>query len=456
MEKQQITSEKVPMRSPFSEAMGRIFELGFNSGLLAAIQQRNELIHHFGDYYRENLSHLLFPKIAAELQKRTGVVSTWDKDALQRWTLFLLQRGYLAGTNFLAEYLQSFAAIKPMLEREIVYLQCTFSNASSLETYPLDLERIIPALMAQFAALGHQINLSTSEVKEYTNKGNFLNADTLMLLKYGKQWRILSADISIFALRSLDNASDLTSVERIRQLLETDLRYIRSKSVFTNLRIDTDTESTASEIVSGRLQQYFTAFKRQDKESAKFIQAASYAYSFYGFLLKQGILTEHDDVTFNVVGYTDRNVNAMALKRERLNLLKTCADIYKARQHETDIIKARYEVQETIQRYAKKSFGGNAEFVPTLVQLADQGDGVHWLEHEETLDSFVNTRTPLTLTQMSQGVQSRLSARDYTGKNILDVHKALIYQELANPTPYLFLTGHPGIGKTTTIVDFLK
>lgn len=236
MEEKQTIPEKEATRNPFSEAMGRVFELGFNSGFLAAIQQRNKLIHHFGDYYRENLSHLLFPKIVAEMQRRTGVVSTWDKEALQRWTLFLLQRGYLAGTNFLAEYLQSFADFKPQLAREIVYLQCTFSNASSLETYPLDLEKIIPALMSQFAALGFQVNPSDQEVKNYTDKGNFLNADTLMLLKYGRQWRILCADISIFALRSLDNASDLTSVELIRRLLETDLHYLHSKSVFTNFK----------------------------------------------------------------------------------------------------------------------------------------------------------------------------------------------------------------------------
>jgi hypothetical protein len=456
MGEQQVIGEKEPTRSSFAEAMGRVFELGFNSGLLAAIQQRNTLIRHFGDYFRENLSHLLFPKIVAEMQKRTGVVSTWDKEALQNWTIFLLQRGYLAGANFFAEYLASFADFKPKLDREIVYLQCTFSNASSLETYPLDLEKIIPALMAQFKSLGYSVDLSSQEIKDYTDKGNFLNADTLMLLRYGRHWRILCADISIFALRSLDNASDLTSVERIRQLLETDLHYLRSKSVFTNLSIDTDAEATNTEILSGRLQQYFTAFKRKDKESAKFIQAASYAYSFYGFLLKQGILTEGDDVTFNVVGYTDRNINAMALKPDRLRLLETCAEIYKAKQLEQDIVKARYEVQDAIQRYAKKSFKGNADFIPNLVHLVDQKDGVEWLKHEEILDSFVNTRTPLALSQISQEIQDRLSVKDYTGQNILDVHKALIHQELANTTPYLFLTGHPGIGKTTAIVDFLK
>lgn len=456
MEESKKEVEQEPSRNPFAELMGRLFELGFNSGLLAAIQQRQSLVQHFGDYYRENLSHLLFPKIMREMQRRTGVISTWDKESLQRWALFLLQRGYLAGANFLAEYLQSFAEFKPQFTREIIYLQCTFSNASSLETYPLDLETIIPALMSQFAALEREVTLSEAEIKQYTAKGNFLNADTLMLLRYGRHWRILCIDISVFALRSLASASDLTSVERIRQLLEIDLHYLRSKSVFTNLSIDTDAETTAPEVLSDRLKHYFTAFKRHDKESAKFIQAASYTYSFYDFLLKQGLLTEDMDVTFNVVGYTDRNISAMALKPDRLKVLKTCAEIYQTRQREQDILKARYEVQETIQRYAKKSFGSKTDFVTQLVHLADQGNGVQWLLHEETLDTFVNTRTPLALPQISQEIQDRLHTKDYTDRNILDVHKALIHQELATPTPYLFLTGHPGIGKTTAIVDFLK
>ncbi len=45
---------------------------------------------------------------------------------------------------------------------------------------------------------------------------------------------------------------------------------------------------------------------------------------------------------------------------------------------------------------------------------------------------------------------------DYYAKNILDIHAALTKRELASSTPYLFLTGNPGIGKTTAIVNFLK
>jgi hypothetical protein len=91
-----------------------------------------------------------------------------------------------------------------------------------------------------------------------------------------------------------------------------------------------------------------------------------------------------------------------------------------------------------------------------LVHLVDNSDGLQWLEHEETLEGFVNTRARLTSEQLSATVCEHLEKRDYQGKNILDVHASLITKALASQTPYLFLTGNPGIGKTTAVVKFLK
>ncbi len=440
----------------FTTDVGRLFELGFNTGFLTAIQQRKAIESHFGDLYLKDLSRLRFPALMTRMYDRTSIVSTWDKETLERWSLFFLQKGFLAGLNFFEEYLQSFDHIKPILPREIVYLQCNFYGANSLDTYQKNEQTAVQELMAQFHAQGHPVQLTEQEMQEYSSKGNFLRADTLMLLRYGKQWRILCVDLSVFSLHSLQDASDLASIEKIRSILATELRYVRSKSAFTNLSIDTDTKTASEEILAGQLKHYFTAFKRQDKESVKLIQAASYAYSFYGFLKKQGILTEDDKVSFNVVGYTDRNINAMSVKKEHIELLATCADIYKSRHADQTIVDARSYVLETIQKAAAKSFGNGKEFVSNLVHLLDNGDGLHWLEHEETLDGFVNTRSPLAPEQLSPPVLERLERRDYQGKHILDVHGALIRKELASRTPYLFLTGSPGIGKTTAIVNFLK
>lgn len=368
MEEQPTTSVKEHDESfNFTTDVGRLFELGFNTGFLTAIQQRKSIESHFGDLYQRDLSRLRFPALMAKMYERTSVVSTWDKDTLERWSLFFLQKGFLAGLNFFEEYLQSFDHIKPHSSREIVYLQCNFYGANSLDTYQKNEQTAVQELMAQFHAQGHPVQLTEQEMQEYSSKGNFLRADTLMLLRYRKQWRILCVDLSVFSLHSLQDASDLASIEKIRSILATELRYVRSKSAFTNLSIDTETAS--GEILAGQLQHYFTAFKRQDKESVKLIQAASYAYSFYSFLKKQSILTEDDKVSFNVVGYTDRSINAMSVKKEHIGLLATCADIYKSQHADQTIADARSYVLETIQKAAAKSFGNGREFVRKLVHL---------------------------------------------------------------------------------------
>ncbi len=239
-------------------------------------------------------------------------------------------------------------------------------------------------------------------------------------------------------------------------MLAREIHYVRSKSVFANLSIDTDVETASTEIISGKLQHYFTAFKREDKESAKFIQAASYAYSFYDFLTAKGILTASDEVILNVVGYTDRGMNAMTVRKEQIQLLAACAEIYKKHEADEEIAAARRHVLEAIQRAAAKSFIDGRTFTDRLVHLADHHEGLRWLEHTETLEDFVNTRSPLDPSYLSAGVRNRLEPGEYEGRHILDIHAALTKKELAHHTPYLFLTGHPGIGKTTAIVNFLK
>ena len=82
-----------PSSDTFAEDMGRLFELGFNTGLLAAIQQQTQVTTHFGDIYQQDLSALRFQPLYTKLCERARVLSTWDKETLERWTLYLLQHG---------------------------------------------------------------------------------------------------------------------------------------------------------------------------------------------------------------------------------------------------------------------------------------------------------------------------------------------------------------------------
>jgi hypothetical protein len=442
----------------FSEDLGRLFEIGFNTGFLTAIYQQSKVKTHFGDLYQRDLSHLRLQSILTKMYERTGVINQADKEILRRWVLYFFQKGYLAGLNIFAEYLQSFQAHRPTLTREIVYLQCNFYGQNSLYTYSSKNDRAaVEDLLKQFQSFGHPaITLSEEEIKQHRQTGKFFNADTLLLLKYGRYWRILCLDLSVFSLRHLDEALNLSDVETTRRMLATELYYNRAKSAFSNMSIDTEKEALTGELLSGQLKNYFAAFKRNDKETAKLIQAASYAHDFYRFLLQKEILQPEDKVLFNILGYTDWAINAMSVKQDQMKLLETCAEIYQGKPGDRTIDEARDLVLSSIQRAARKGFGGKNEFVQNLVHLVDEGDGTRWLEHTETIEHFLNTRAPVFASHLSPDLRAELQPGEYEGKHILDVHALLTWKELESRLPYLFLTGNPGIGKTTAIVNFLK
>src|SRR5258708_7390764 len=441
----------------FAEIMGRLFELGFNTGLLTAIAQRTDLTHHVGTIYENDHSHLQLPPLIEAAQRFTRPISSFDRDMLQQWVHFLLLKGYLAGSSFLVEFLQTICQGKDW-EGEIVYLQCSVTGKNSLGIHPSPgIAQTVEALMAQFThASQHEVILNSQELAHYQGKVEFLNADTLLLLRDPNGWRLLCVDLSVFGLRTLSDTHDLTRVSSLRSMLLSEMRYLRSRSIFTNLSIDTNDDATAHELLSRQLKQYFTAFKRRDKETAKFIQAASYTSSFYHFLLQKQILASNTPLSFHVVGYTDRAMNAMTLKCAQLQLLKTCAAIYQQHHSDEEIDEARHEVIGTIERAANRSFQrvGEQQFATSLLKLAEQGDQLSVLDHTETLDHFVNTVAPLDPTLLSSAIREHLPADTHADASIRDIHRALFYQELASP--YLFLTGHPGIGKTTAIARFLQ
>lgn len=441
----------------FGEDLGRIFELSFNTGFLAAITQHEKVITHFEDLYTNDLKHLRKQSLLNEIYKRTGVINQIDKEQLQRWILYFSHKGYLAGLNLFTEYLQSFAHHRKDMPREIVYLQCNFYGQNSFYIYNKNDKAAVRDLMQQFQNFkATEFSMSEAEIKEHGGRGKFLNADTLLLLKYARHWRILCIDLSVFSLQHLDEARDLSNIENVRNMLGAELYYNRSKSVFSDMSIDTEKEIFTNDLLSEQLKTYFTAFKRNDKETVKLIQAASYADDFYAFLLRKGILTEADKVLFNIIGYTDRAINAMSVNQDQVSLLKTCAEIYRHHTNDKDIGEARDAVLSKVQRAARKGFGGQRDFVERLVHLVDIGDGPHWHIHSETIEGFLNTREPIREKDLSPNLRNELTPEEYTNQNILNVHALLTSKELRGNAPYLFLTGNPGIGKTTAIVNFLK
>jgi hypothetical protein len=224
-----------------------------------------------------------------------------------------------------------------------------------------------------------------------------------------------------------------------------DISYLRSKSVFSNLRIDT--ESLGLEF-SESLKTYFTAFKYRDKESTKSIQAACYLHSFYEFLQKTTILPDTANVVFNSIGYSDRGISTISIQRENVDILKTCYQIYKHDSSPQEIPQARKQVLNKIKSSAYRSFERGKEFVDSLLEIP--ADKITLLpRHTEKITGFINSVGTVPSELMNDlGLTGSITLRD--------AHAELIKKALVSQSTYIFLTGNPGIGKTTAIVDFLK
>ncbi len=416
-----------------AENLGRLFEVGFNIGILTYIEQ-HQLKHNFGNLYRRDLQHLKFAKMFKRIVSEDGTISQKDIERIEKWCLYLLQKGFLSGLNFFGEYIKSTgwkdSTRSPI---EILYYQCSFGGNNSFGNNTRDQKQEFVELLSQFDLL------KKDDIDRYILKysglgkgGEFLYADTLMLLQHRQEFRILAVDLSIFSVKSAKDLLDFEDkdMQNQRRLLMREISYLRSKSVFSKLRIDTGATDDFSFTFAADLTRYFTAFKRKDKESAKLIQAGSYARSFYEFLGEIGILNNQSSVVFNVVGYSDRGISAMSLRPENLDVLTTCSQIYKNEPKEQEIDLARKEVLNLIQLNAGRSFDNGKTFVKQLLEIPS--DTTTIISHTEKIDNFSSTL------------------------ELREPHAEMIKDVLNSDKTYLFLTGNPGIGKTTAIVDFLK
>jgi hypothetical protein len=125
------------MKSKIAEDLGRLFEVGFNIGVLAHIEQ-NKVKHNFANLYRHELEQLKFPKM--QLRVVDKVISTLEREMAETWSTFFLQKGFLSGFNFFHEYLKSIGWLEPhnLKHLEILYYQCRFSGDNSIGTYDID------------------------------------------------------------------------------------------------------------------------------------------------------------------------------------------------------------------------------------------------------------------------------------------------------------------------------
>lgn len=430
---------------------GRIFEVGFNLGILNYIHQE-KLAPSVIELYQPDLEKLKFSKIVKKFQR----FNKTDESAkiAEKWCQFFLIKGFFAGSNFLREYINFLFPRSHEKQKniEIVYCQCNFSGENSFGLNLFNSEftedQYLRKILQQFDS---HINPETLNIEPYKKLGEFLKADTLLLLKIGRrQWKIIAIDQSIFAIKTEKDLSDLSLTEEMRKQLIYALNYLRSKSIFSELGIDTHSLNLP---FPEHLSHYLQAFQREDKESFKVIQAGSYAYSFYQFLLHQKILSPEHHITLHAIGYTDRGINSICVNpEENLQILETCYHIYQNKNSQSfSHQSSRENLLQQIQMNAKRSFQDGRKFIDNLFNKSlEKKTGITLIQHQEILQDFDSSVSHL---------QEELATELDLPQNLTlrQAHSKLIERALEDPQIfYLFLTGNPGIGKTTTIVKFLQ
>lgn len=442
--------------------LGRIFEVGFNTGILTEIAQQH-IPHSLGQLYQKELAHFKFGKVVSRLIDKYDVINPEYQRLLRIWATDFFRRGWLAGRSFFRDYLQAIGWTN-LKHVTIMYLQASFRGDNSLGETTAD-----PTHADLLALFGSATRAQASQLSAlYTKQGEFLKADTLVLLRYASprrtQYRILVVDESIFLVEQMADLRDLTKIDEVRALLQTEVAYLQTKNVFSRLSIDIGQEVFS---FPESLSRYFSAFKRDDKESAKMIQAGSYAYSFYQFLTQVTDILPHDEqrIIFNVIGYSDRGMSSMAVDLKNLDVLKACYTIYHEHDRMRDLDHTRGEVLEIIKRNTARNFGPQGRaFIDGIAKTAtavgtlpatplNQTPIVMSYAFDEEISGFASTASDLSPDQ----VEALGLPRPTKDVSLQDTHANLIAQALSDPTKtYLFLTGAPGIGKTTALKGFLE
>lgn len=490
------------------EAQGHIFELAFNAGILTAIHQSGMKYAHMGLFIDDlkRINHRGVVNKLVEMKLKEGFIDAESQRIWAGWGKLLLLRGHLGGLSLWSELMDS-VGYSPASSRiwELLYMQCCLSDVTSMRTLEKDDKARYSQILSQ---LGITEDKVTSYINKYTATGEFLKADTLMLVSKDdgikKEYRIVCIDLSAFTVESNKNSDfnaqkdndgltdeqerfdlwNLSSASSILEYLKTELRHLMSKSVYQKLNIDTRKGANQELIIGQHIKDYLTAFSYYDKDFVKLVQAASYSASFVKFLESENIIPKDVTVQVTAIGYTTRGISTLNVGREDFDILALCADAYKSMKkqqnsdRENSIVtykRTLFKMLDLIKKSTTHSLSRTLECRVGVSQADDSREEYRsdsnrkQQEVKEFVDSLcdVNVNADRTVC-FSETLRNFNNPSDFLDNSISsrlklpqllmlrDAHSQIIQEQLSGDYRYLFLTGNPGIGKTTAVVKFIR
>jgi len=463
------------------EDLGRIFEVGFNLGVYHYLSSRRIACASLRLHERHLARHDTH-RLVGNFARRWQSLTPEDDDLLHRTGVLFLWKGFLGGHGLIDQHIGVLNAQSGGRDIDIPAYICSFVGANELvndydeggaRARDEEMDRAHLRLL-----LGGDTAAIAAAFDAYRGAGQFLRADTLLHIRTGHGTRkerhhILCVDLSVLSVRSPDQLADLRTPEGVRHILTVAVARLRRRSVFSALTLDDGAVGGHAYLRTADFARYIYAFVREDRESMKVVQAASYVLSFYRFLSQHHLIPDSCTVQGLAVGHSDRATAALSVRLGGEDgsdeaMLRACQNLYRtyrarsnaidgARVYRDAVQRARADVLAAMRDNARRVFGVGGQraegraFVDRLYDLgATAPSGApEAVEYTETLDHFANSCDPVP-----DELAASLSLEP--GLDLRGGHRALVYRAMSATLRYLFLTGNAGIGKTTALAEYLK
>ncbi len=462
------------MNNLLIDDFGLVLELGVNVGLLTALRRvvtEKAISSAVPDLYQSELQSLRLTQIRTyflETARRNGIVDNYFLKTLETLVNYLFFLGFHKGVSFLREYCQTLPD-----STSVLYIQC------NLQQLPKPASPVkSSAWFSKLDSLWTQhLGCQTAPLYEsYQATGEFLRADTLFVFKLTDslsiKYRILALDIGLFSFKFLEEIPNLQDAREIKQRIIHTINYLRQKTAFERLAIDINNENLSTPpLFSSTLDRYLEAFNRNEKDSYKMVQAGGYAYSFLTCWKQLCPQLKEEEIELHAIGLTDRAYHGMFARSPAefaifQKIYARAKTVSRSSQREVGYEATREHQQRQLFTLISSNFARTFKPNPYNHVQCD-------LPALQALEEFLKTTPPpatgtanyqATYTETLKGFKSTADRLEdeWLSKHHLPIaltfrqaHQQLIWRALATDELLLFLTGHPGIGKTTAVLDYL-
>lgn len=453
----------------YKNKLGFVYELGFGLGMLNHIlplADKNTLGSNIINCLKkESSTGIELIKTLDEIYtsecKEEGIEKELNIDDLMSKSIFI---GFVQGRNLISEYLDN---TKPAVNNRLnksKYNSCdnmqfNLGKSFSLEYHQSSLfdifgteEKIDKLIyMKENIYKCLDINMTASDIKFYSEKGNFLNADNIVVFRDTSTARAHKREtVNILIIDNKLKVKNISDNEGIYDLYNNIIAMNNingKKSNFSNISVDFEYNDSFENIPA--IVKYASTLR--ESSLLKLVQAGSYAYSFLEFMQSYQKLNDVD-INLTIMGYMDNDFSIMNFPKfnlmdspEKIDKLKVFSKGYLNWERNDSIYK--YNSEKIDEIYLGKMESISDEMLDILYKNTNiSKDDIDNLKKVNVRNSKYSN---VVLTEKIEGfIPTSNNLRKEHGK---EIEKSLKDENV----DVVILNGCPGIGKTTSVKNVL-